>query len=632
MGPWGTQRAAHHFYQRNEKLKVKTPHERHYLLFCLVNTALVQVHALCEQTFQKQLTAEEPRCTIERYSSPKVRRLLKVLRCFKPAESADGMRKMRHQVDQADFNKLSHALKAKCHVVEQLEQPNVETISVVRNLEQLLHQTNKMDKSAEESATANEVEKETAATEALPTTPVPPVSTAKSKAATQTHTRRRVHSRRHNRYQHDASETLCALIYCNQNHTARVLFELLAEMSRRDPDLKFLRCQYTTDRVADPTTEPKEAEQEHRRQEEVLKRFRMHDCNVLIGTSVLEEGIDVPKCNLVVRWDPPITYRSYVQCKGRARAAPAYHVMLVAPLQDASSASDAIQLSDQSHRYICATTNGDTQQEADSDSDDSALPNSSASDPYTFGTARGTVKILNPEVFSNQPPTACDIKLQEIQDETAPAPAVSNLFDTGNSSDDAISLTNTTPSDRSAERRPKQRFQCELVATQPDTSTPTEKDTTSISVDSLTSTTQVLVHQMAQYREIEQVNINNEQTNLNLLISLYYLQLLLSKCANTEPAEVEQLQADRFTSCISAYQPKPDLSTGASVDLGTAIALVNKYCARLPSDTFTKLTALWRCASSEREGITLYQYTLRLPINSPLKHDIVVSIPPAGNS
>lgn len=311
-----------------------------------------------------------------------------------------------------------------------------------------------------------------------------------------------MHPRRNNRYQHDASETLCALIYCNHNHTARVLFELLAEMSRRDPDLKFLRCQYTTDRVADPTTEPKEAEQEHRRQEEVLKRFRMHDCNVLIGTSVLEEGIDVPKCNLVVRWDPPITYRSYVQCKGRARAAPAYHVMLVAPLQEAA-ACDAIQLSDQSHRYICATTNGDAQQtEADSDSDDSALPNSSASDPYTFGTARGTVKILNPEVFSNQPPTSCDIKLQEIQDETPPtAPSVSNLFDTGNSSDDAISLTNTTPSDRSAERRPKQRFQCELA--EKDLPTPTAPATSS--VDSLASTTQVLVHQMAQYREIEQV-------------------------------------------------------------------------------------------------------------------------------
>ncbi|XP_034485812.1 endoribonuclease Dcr-1 [Drosophila innubila] len=591
MGPWGTQRAAHHFYQRNEKLKVKTPHERHYLLFCLVNTALVQVHALCDQTFQKQL-AEEPRCTIERYSSPKVRRLLKVLRCFKPTEThaqADGLRKMRHQVEQADFNKLSHALKSKCHVVEQLEQQHVETRAIVSNLEQLLQPSDK-----EQIVTSTKDKSE----EATPIPQPPATATTKAKSNTQTHTRRRTHPRRHNRYQHDANETLCALIYCNQNHTARVLFELLAEMSRRDPDLKFLRCQYTTDRVADPTTEPKEAEQEHRRQEEVLKRFRMHDCNVLIGTSVLEEGIDVPKCNLVVRWDPPITYRSYVQCKGRARAAPAYHVMLVAPSYDQSptAADDAVQLNEQSHRFICATTGDDAQQELDSDSDDSALPNSLASDPYTFGTARGTVKILNPEVFSNQPPTACDIKLQEILDEVPPT----SLQDTGNSSDEAISLTNTTPSDRSAERRPKQRFECELTAL-PDTSVVSTPATTS--TDSLASTTQALVHQMAQYREIE--------------------QMLISKCANTEPAEVEQQQAERYTSCLAAYQPKPQLSTGASVDLSTAIALVNKYCARLPSDTFTKLTALWRCARSERQGVTLYQYTLRLPINSPLKHDII---------
>ncbi|XP_017052543.1 endoribonuclease Dcr-1 [Drosophila ficusphila] len=587
MGPWCTQRAANHFYHSNEKLKVKTPHERHYLLYCWVSTALQQLHTLCEHTFQRHQANNggDSRLTIERYSSPKVRRLLQTLRCFKPEEvhtQADVLRRMRHQVDQADFNRLSHVLESKCRAVDQLEQNPTETQALVANLEQILQTS--VDKQSSKNAARF--------------TPAPGQAKTRSNNgsnSTQPRTRRRVYTRRHHRDQHDGSDTLCALIYCNQNHTARVLFELLAEMSRRDPDLKFLRCQYTTDRVADPTTEPKEAEQEHRRQEEVLKRFRMHDCNVLIGTSVLEEGIDVPKCNLVVRWDPPFTYRSYVQCKGRARAAPAYHVILVAPSYE-SKAVGTQQLGNRCHRFVCgASGTGDTT-EADSDSDDSAMPNSCGSDPYTFGTARGTVKILNPEVFSKQPPTACDIKLQEIQDES-PASA---LLDTSNSSDEAVSISNTTPSESSTERKSR-RFQCELALSESEDSI--EPSVEVNTVDLLAHTTKDLVHQMAQYREIE--------------------HMLLSKCANTEPPEQEQKDAERFSACLAAYRPKPHLLTGASVDLGSAIALVNKYCARLPSDTFTKLTALWRCTRSEREGVTVFQYTLRLPINSPLKHDIV---------
>ncbi|XP_037712636.1 endoribonuclease Dcr-1 [Drosophila subpulchrella] len=588
MGPWCTQRAAQHFYHCNEKLKVKTPHERHYLLYCLVSTALIQLHSLCDNAFLRhQGPGGDSRQTIERYSSPKVRRLLQTLRCFKPEDvhtQADGLRRMRQQVDQADFNRLSHALENKCRVVDQLEQQPTETRALVANLEQILHTSE---------------DKQPAVRSAARLAPSPAPSKNKPGSGSnngQQRTRRRVYTRRHHRDQHDGSDTLCALIYCNQNHTARVLFELLAEVSRRDPDLKFLRCQYTTDRVADPTTEPKEAELEHRRQEEVLKRFRMHDCNVLIGTSVLEEGIDVPKCNLVVRWDPPTTYRSYVQCKGRARAAPAYHVILVAPSYE-SPPVGPVRLSDRSHRFICgASGTGDTT-EGESDSDDSAMPNSCGSDPYTFGTARGTVKILNPEVFSKQPPTACDIKLQEIQDES---PAL-GFLDNSNSSDEAVSMSNTSPSESSTERKSR-RFQCELgVPTEPEATTdPSPKIET---VDRLSNTTKKLVHQMAQYREIE--------------------QMLLSKCANTEPPEQEQSEAERFSACLAAYRPKPHLLTGASVDLGTAIALVNKYCARLPSDTFTKLTALWRCTRSQRDGVTLFQYTLRLPINSPLKHDIV---------
>jgi len=53
----------------------------------------------------------------------------------------------------------------------------------------------------------------------------------------------------------------------------------------------------------------------------------------LVATSVLEEGIDMPRCNLVVRFEPPqaspLAYRSYVHSKGRARAPLSNFVMLI---------------------------------------------------------------------------------------------------------------------------------------------------------------------------------------------------------------------------------------------------------------------------------------------------------------
>lgn len=34
----------------------------------------------------------------------------------------------------------------------------------------------------------------------------------------------------------------------------------------------------------------RDPETEYRKQEEVLKRFRIHECNLLIATAILEEG------------------------------------------------------------------------------------------------------------------------------------------------------------------------------------------------------------------------------------------------------------------------------------------------------------------------------------------------------
>ncbi|RWS19054.1 Dcr-1-like protein, partial [Leptotrombidium deliense] len=71
------------------------------------------------------------------------------------------------------------------------------------------------------------------------------------------------------------------------------------------------------------------AKQHVKKQEKVLSQFRGAELYLVIGTSVSEEGIDVPQCNLVCRYNPATTYTDYVQINGRARDLEADYVLFL---------------------------------------------------------------------------------------------------------------------------------------------------------------------------------------------------------------------------------------------------------------------------------------------------------------
>jgi hypothetical protein len=68
---------------------------------------------------------------------------------------------------------------------------------------------------------------------------------------------------------------------------------------------------------------------QHESQSNIIEKFRSGKINLLIATSVLEEGIDVPQCNLVICFDEPDNLKSFVQRRGRARLKESKLVMLL---------------------------------------------------------------------------------------------------------------------------------------------------------------------------------------------------------------------------------------------------------------------------------------------------------------
>lgn len=128
----------------------------------------------------------------------------------------------------------------------------------------------------------------------------------------------------------DPEKRLCAIVFVEKRYTALILSEQINQAAKLNHDLSFVKSNFVTCHgTGGKVNFSSETEMNFKKQEEVLRKFRRHEFNVLIATSVVEEGLDVPKCNVVCCFDFPKNFRSYVQSKGRARARDSNYYMLV---------------------------------------------------------------------------------------------------------------------------------------------------------------------------------------------------------------------------------------------------------------------------------------------------------------
>lgn len=127
-----------------------------------------------------------------------------------------------------------------------------------------------------------------------------------------------------------AKELKC-LVFVQRRHSAKVIYHILQRISlenteenqepRLRPDFMVGNRNYLPESIEQILSE--------KNSRKVIERFRKNEINVIVCSSVLEEGIDLQSCNLVIRYDNPTTFSSYVQTKGRARMKNSQYVLMI---------------------------------------------------------------------------------------------------------------------------------------------------------------------------------------------------------------------------------------------------------------------------------------------------------------
>lgn len=117
-----------------------------------------------------------------------------------------------------------------------------------------------------------------------------------------------------------------SLVFVQRRSSAKILCNIIRRFANAHPDMK-LNVDFM---VGNNSRMPESIETyiQNRNNNQVLEKFKRDEIDMIVATNVLEEGIDLQDCNLVIAFDEPKHYRAYVQMKGRARNSTSMYVIM----------------------------------------------------------------------------------------------------------------------------------------------------------------------------------------------------------------------------------------------------------------------------------------------------------------
>lgn len=419
LGPWCAKLAIELFLREIHRMLDAVYSTQHRQFLVLVQTTLLIALSYCE----KMLAGKDTLSQLLAYVPPKLEKLLKVLERYKPSDllSENNHTAELDEIERVDFQTTVNSCK---HETASDSCPSCKNAV----------QSNLCVDEGEVCESAQNQEKADSNQTPAETDQKPNIVKKYNNACQQSV---------------EDSKALCGVIFVKQRVTAYLLNQWLCAISKNNPDFSFIssNCISGHGKTGGGASNSKDSTMVFRKQEEVLQKFRAREYNLIVCTAVVEEGMDIPKCNLVLHFDTPENFRSYIQSKGRARAPDSLYAVMV---QDDEEDKTAASL--------------------------------------------------------------CDFKIIE--------------------------------------------------------------------------------------------------------------EILLEKCHKSDSTIDEIFSEQAIDNIIEPYMPvKEDGSP--RVTLSSSISLVNRYCAKLPSDTFTRLTPRWKVKEVSENGCVKFECTIHLPINSPLKKPVM---------